>query len=227
VLNSKSIWRRAHTFGVLFAVACVACVQFGANAQDVAAKVDIGKREIGAPPSEFDVSQGQWMVVGDATAVAGLAIEQSGTQTTEDRFPLAISKTASLKNAEISVRLKTTGGKSDRDSGIALRLRTPENYYLVELDALRDRVLFSLLNDGMSNEIVAVDADIASHTWHTLTVRAVDDEFVVSLDGNWVFTGFDKTLSQAGRIALWTKGDSVTRFDSIAITPLPAAEERY
>jgi hypothetical protein len=227
LLNGKSIWRRAHTFRVLFAIACVTCVELGASAQDAAANVDIGKSEIGAPPSEFDLSQGHWTVVGDATAAAGLAIEQSGAQTTEDRFSLAISKTASLKNAEISVRLKATGGKSDRDSGLALRLRTPENYYLVELDALRDRVLFSLVNDGASHEIVAVDADIASHTWHTLTVRAVDDEFVVSLDGNWLFTGFDKTLSQAGRIALWTKGDSVTRFDSIAITPLPAAEERY
>ncbi len=227
LLNSRFIWRRAHAFRVLLAVACVTCVELGASAQDAAANVDIAKSEIGAPPSAFDLSQGQWTVVGDATAAAGLAIEQSGAQTTEDRFALAISKTASLKNAEISVRLQATGGKSDRDSGLALRLRTPENYYLVELDALRDRVLFSLVNDGASNEIVAVDADIASHTWHTLTVRAVDDEFVVSLDGNWLFTGFDKTLSQAGRIALWTKGDSVTRFDSIAITPLPAAEERY
>jgi hypothetical protein len=221
VLNRKSIWHRARTFRVLFAVACVTCVELDASAQDAAAKIDIGKNQIGAPPSDFDLSQGQWTVVGDATAAAGFAIEQSGTQTTEDRFPLAISKTVPLKNAEISVRLKATGGKSDRDSGLALRLTTPENYYLVELDALRDRVLFSLVNDGVSNEIAAVDADIASQTWHTLTVRAVGDEFVVSLDGNWVFTGFDKTLSQAGRIALWTRGDSVTRFDQIEIAPLP------
>jgi hypothetical protein len=54
-----------------------------------------------------------------------------------------------------------------------------------------------------------------------LTVRARDNEFVVSLDGVWVFTAFDKTLSQSGRIALWTKGDSVTRFDQIEIAPLP------
>jgi hypothetical protein len=227
LVNGKFVRGRARTFRVLLAVACVTCVELGASAQDAAAHIDIGTSEIGAAPSEFDLSQGRWVVVGDATATAGLAIEQSGLQTTEDRFPLAIYKTASLKNAEISVRLKATGGKSDRDSGLALRLRTPENYYLVELDALRDRALFSVVNDGVSNEIVAVDADIASHTWHTLTVRAVDDEFVVSLDGNWLFTAFDRTLSQAGRIALWTKGDSVTRFDSIAITPLPAAEERY
>jgi hypothetical protein len=36
-----------------------------------------------------------------------------------------------------------------------------------------------------------------------------------------MFTAFDKTLSQAGRIALWTEGDSITRFDQIEIAPLP------
>jgi hypothetical protein len=49
----------------------------------------------------------------------------------------------------------------------------------------------------------------------------MDTEFVVSLDGIWMFTGFDKTLYNAGRIALWTKGDSITRFDQIEMAPLP------
>jgi len=148
-------------------------------------------------------------------------------QTTDDGYPLAISKAASLKNAEVSLRLKPAGGKSDQGGGVAVRLNNPKNYYLVQLDALRDRVLFSRVRDGAPEEIVGVDADIASHSWHTLAVRAKDDEFTVSLDGNWVFTGFDKTLSQPGRIALWTKGDSHTRFDSISIIPLPASEEPY
>jgi hypothetical protein len=95
------------------------------------------------------------------------------------------------------------------------------------LDALRDRVLLSLVRGGLAEEIVGVDADIASHAWHTLAVRAKGDQFIVSLDGTWVFTAFNKTLSQAGRIALWTEGDSITRFDSVAITPIPASEERY
>jgi len=204
----------------------------GASAQDAATSIAIGANEIGAPPTGFDLSpsgegkQGQWTVVRDATAKAGLAIEQAGAQTTEDRFPLAIYKPASLKNAEISLRLNAAGGKSDQGGGVALRLSSPQDYYLVQLDVQRDGALFSRVSNGASEEIVAVDADIASHSWHTLTVRAKDDEFVVLLDGIWMFTAFDKTLSQAGRIALWTEGDSVTRFDSIAITPLPT-EERY
>jgi len=217
---------RARIFCAFVALACVTGAGSGARA-DAATHIDIGKNGIGAPPAEFDLlrrgenGQGKWTIVHDGTAMAGLAIEQSGVEATEDRFPLAISKTAPLKNAAISLRLKATGGTSDRDGGIAVRLKTPDDYYLVQLDALRDRVLFSLVTNGVPEEIVGVDADISSHTWHSLAVRAKDDQFVVSLDGVWVFTGFDKTLSQAGRIALWTKGDSVTRFDQIEIAPLP------
>jgi len=195
-----------------------------ARAQDAATNIEIGKNEIGAPPGEFELGdgrQGLWTVVRDTTAKTGIAIEQAGVQTTEERFPLAIYRPVLLKNAEIRLRLNATGGKSDQGGGLAVRLSSPQNYYLVQLDALRDRVLFSRVSNGASEEIVGIDADIASHSWHTLTVRAKDDEFVVSLDGIWVFTGFDKTLSQAGRIALWTKGDSVTRFDQIEIAPLP------
>ena len=204
---------------LLAAVACVTCVGLGATGLRATSSTDIGKKPIGA--AEFDLSQGQWTTVSDATAAAGLAIEQSGAQTVEQRFPLAIYKSASLKNAEISLRLNAAGGKSDQGGGVAMRLSSPQDYDLVQVDVLRDRVVFSRVSNGASEEIVAVDADIASHSWHTLTVRAKDDEFVVSLDGVWVFTAFDKTLSQAGRIALWTKGDSVTRFDQIEIAPLP------
>jgi hypothetical protein len=219
LLNGKFISLRAHTFRALLAVACVTCT--GASARDVAASVDFGKNEIGVGRAKFDLSQGGWAVVGDTTTETGIAIEQSAVQTAEDRFPLAIYKTASLKNAEISLRLKADGGKSDQGGGVAVRLSNPQNYYLVRVDAQRDRVVFSLVSNGASEEIVGVDADIASHSWHTLTVRAVDNEFTVSLDGDWVFTAFDKTLSQAGRIALWAKGDSITRFDQIEIAPLP------
>jgi hypothetical protein len=212
---------------VLLAIALVTSPEPGVAAPDTATKIDIGKGQIGAPPAEFVLSplseakQGSWTTVRDATAKTGVAIEQVGVKSAEDQFPLAIYKPASLKNAKISLRLNAAGGKSNQGGGVAVRLSSPQDYYLVQLDAKRDRVLLSLVHTGVSEEIVGVDADIASHAWHTLTVRAQDDEFVVSLDGIWVFTGFDKTLSQAGRIALWTKGDSVTRFDQIEIAPLP------
>jgi hypothetical protein len=224
-VEHKYIRCPAWSLRLLVTLVCMTCAGLSANGESAAANIDIGKNKIGAPPSDFDPLQGAWTVVRDPTT-AGLAIEQSGAQTSEDQFPLAIYKRASVKNAEISVRLNAMGGKSDQGGGLALRLTSPKDYYLVRLDALRDRVVFSAISDGGSKEIVAVDADVTAQTWHTLEVRAKNNEFIVSLDGSWVFTGFDKTLSQAGHIALWTKGDSVTRFDSIAIIPLPTVEER-
>jgi hypothetical protein len=70
---------------------------------------------------------------------------------------------------------------------------------------------------GRYAEIAGADRLVAP----ALVVRATDDKFTVSLDGIWLFTGFNKTLSRPGCIALWSKGDSITRFDQIEIAPLP------
>jgi len=53
-----------------------------------------------------------------------------------------------------------------------------------------------------------------------LGLRAEGNRFTVSYDGRVVFAAFDDTYSDAGQVALWTKADSVTFFDTIAITPL-------
>jgi hypothetical protein len=227
VLPNGNLKGGTRIFLVLMAFTGVTSLGSRAAAQDSATNVAIERDAIGDSPRGFDLPQGQWTVVDDATAAAGVAIQQSSVRTTGDGFRLAIYRPALVENAEVSVRLNPARGTSEQGGGLAIRLSSPGNYYLAELDALRNRVLFSLVRNGVRAEIIAVDADIGSHTWHTLTVRAMGDEFVVSLDGTWMFTGFDKTLSQPGHIALWTKGDSITRFDSMAIARLRKPEQAY
>jgi hypothetical protein len=36
-----------------------------------------------------------------------------------------------------------------------------------------------------------------------------------------LFSATDKTFAREGRVALWTKADSVTRFDQVKISVLP------
>ena len=83
--------------------------------------------------------------------VTCLAIEQYGVEKTEDRSLLAISRTVRKERGD-QHSLKATGGTSDRDGGIAVRLRTTDNYYLVQLDALTNRVLFSLVTHGVPED---------------------------------------------------------------------------
>ena len=56
------------------------------------------------------------------------------------------------------------------------------------------------------------------------TLRAEGDQFTVLFDGKPMHSTMASTplpRPSAGHIGIWTKSDSVTYFDSIAITPLP------
>jgi hypothetical protein len=56
--------------------------------------------------------------------------------------------------------------------------------------------------------------------WHTLALKAEGDRFTVSFDGKALISAQDRTFPDAGKVALWTKADSVTYFDTISIRPL-------
>jgi hypothetical protein len=227
---AASIVRRARLVAALLAAALFAFLSPLAAAQNTRGNADVGQKA-GILADDFDflpVPEGApspWAMVDDATAAGGVALEQRGTPT-DANHSLAVYKPVSVADAEVSLRIKATGGRENQGGGIALRLTAPDSYYLVEMDARRDRVVFRRVANGDAQEIISVDADIATNAWHRLMVRAVDDEFVVSFDGVWAFTVFDKALSRSGRVALWTATDSITRFDSLAIAPpSPSAQQ--
>lgn len=197
-----------------------------AQGQPAATEIDLSKTKTGLPPDGFDFGRtgqgeaGQWVVVVDATAGHGRAIAQTSTDTTDYRFPLAIYRPSDAKNLEVSVRFKAVAGKVDRAGGIAVRLLTPDDYYLVRANALEDNVHFYRVVKGKRQQIAGADTKVTSNEWHTLTLRADGERFTVSYDGRPLFTATDNTFADAGKVALWTKADSVTYFDRIAIRPL-------
>jgi hypothetical protein len=162
-----------------------------------------------------------WVVVADATASSGTAIEHARVPRTDAAEGLAVCQSAVLKNGDLSLRFKANAAASRQAAGLALRMATPKDYYLVTVDALRNRAVFLQVSNGEAEEIVGVDADVDADTWHTLAVRAQDDCFTVYLDGDWIFTGYDKTFLHAGRIALWTEPGSIARFDRVTMAPIP------
>ena len=48
-------------------------------------------------------------------------------------------------------------------------------------------------------------------------MRAEGDRFEVSLNDDVLFSATDDTFSQEGKVGLWTKADSLTHFDDLAI----------
>jgi hypothetical protein len=163
----------------------------------------------------------QWTVAADPTAAAGRAIEQSSTDRTDYRFPLAIHDATSAANLDVTVRFKAVAGQVDQAAGVAVRLRDADNYYVARANALEDNVRFYRVVKGRREQLDGANLKVTPNTWHTLGLRAEGDRFTVSYDGKVLFTATDKTFAEAGKVALWTKSDSVTRFDRIEIAPLP------
>jgi hypothetical protein len=54
----------------------------------------------------------------------------------------------------------------------------------------------------------------------TLALKDEGDRFTVSFDGKALLSAQDGTFPDAGKVALWTKSDSVTYFDTISIMTL-------
>jgi len=162
----------------------------------------------------------EWTVVADPSAAEGRAIAQVSRDRTDYRFPIAVYKPYSGKDLEVSVRFKPVEGAVDQAGGLAERLSMPDDYYVVRANALEDNVRFYRVIKGRREQLKSFDTKVTGNQWHTLALRAEGDRFTVTFDGNALFTAEDKTFVDPGKVALWTKADSVTYFDTIAITPL-------
>ena len=165
-------------------------------------------------------SPGKWAVVRDEGAEGGHALEQSSADKTSYRFPLAIYKPYVGRNVEVRIRFKAITGSVDRAAGIAVRLTTPGDYYVVRANALEDNVRFYRVVKGAREQLQSASLKVTPNQWHTLAIKAKDDSFTISYNGKELYTATDKTFSGPGKVALWTKADSITRFDHVIINPL-------
>jgi hypothetical protein len=205
----------------------LACACGTALAQRGSTMIAIDTMEAGDLPAEFDIwrtGQGgpaKWVVASDPTAGGGKVIEQISNDTTDYRFPLAIYKPISARNVDVTLRFKAVAGAIDRAGGIAVRLTDPDNYYVVRANALEDNVRFYRMVKGRREQIEGTNIKVTANEWHSLGLRAEGERFTITFNGQQLYTATDPTFADAGKVALWTKADSVTRFDRIEITTLP------
>lgn len=189
--------------------------------------IPIETMTVGAAPADFEFARtgqggpSRWLLVDDQSAASARAIEQASTDRTDYRFPLAIYQPVTAKNVDVAIRFKPVAGKIDQAGGIAARVTSPNDYYLVRANALEDNVRFYRMVKGRREQLATADVRVAGGVWHTLGLKAENDRFTVSFNGKTLYSANDRTFPGAGRIALWTKSDSVTRFDQINIQVLP------
>src|SRR5579862_8148435 len=94
-----------------------------------------------------------WEVRVERFLLDGKALVETSREPTVDRFPLCIASLPVAKNAEIELSFVTHVGGAARVAGIVLRFTDPQDFYVVEADALAGRVRLVRVLNGERREI--------------------------------------------------------------------------
>jgi len=165
----------------------------------------------------------KWVIV-DTEPDGPRGVAEVSADPTDYRFPLCIADGvafSALGNVDASVRFRAVAGKVDQAGGLAIRVKDANNYYVVRANALEDNVRLYAVIDGDRRQFAGKSVKVAANQWHTLRLRAIGDRFTVYFDGAALFEATDRRIVEPGRVALWSKADSVTEFVDLAIEPLP------
>src|SRR6266568_1402221 len=188
-------------------------------------KVTFDADAIGTVPAGWTVAKTgsgdpRWTVEEDPTAPSkSKAVKQSGRAT----YPLLLKNETRLKDGFVEVRFKAISGSVDRAAGIVWRARDADNYYVVRANALEDNVVLYKTVNGVRSALdivgrkggYGVGVSVPANQWLGLRVDFKGNRFKVFYDGKQLFDVEDSTFSDAGKVGLWTKADSVTVFDQI------------
>jgi hypothetical protein len=187
--------------------------------------VSFENNSIGATPEGWTATltgkgDPKWTVESDQTAPSESKIlKQSGRAT----FPLLLKNESNIKDGFIEINFKAIDGSQDRAAGVVWRAKDANNYYVVRANALEDNfVLYKTVNGVRSAlDIVGrkggygVSVAVPANIWHRLRIDFKGTRFKASFNGQELFEVDDSTFTDAGKVGLWTKADSVTLFDQI------------
>jgi Domain of Unknown Function (DUF1080) len=212
----------------VFCMEVLLCAALTASAQSF----DFNKDKPGGPPKGFSTAltgqgkAGVWVVMKDeASPNQGNVLAQTDADATGYRFPLCVYDGLTAKDADISVKFKPVSGKKDQAAGVVWRYRDKDNYYIVRANALENNVVLYKMQNGKRQDLPVKGegraygkrVPVPKNQWSELRVTAKGNLFTVWLNGQKLYEVEDGTFTEAGKVGLWTKADSVTYFDDLKV----------
>jgi hypothetical protein len=179
-----------------------------------------GAAPAGWTPTLTGSGDPKWTVEFDETAPSkSNVLKQSGQAT----YPLILKNDTNIKDGFVEVKFKAVAGSEDRAAGIVWRAKDANNYYVTRANALEDNVVLYKTVKGVRSPLdivgrkggYGIKISVPANTWHSLRVDFKGSRFSVSFNAKQVFEVEDSTFTDAGKVGLWTKADSVTLFDEV------------
>lgn len=212
----------------VFYAGVLLCVAMTASAQTF----NFNRDKEGGLPKGFSTAltgqgkAGVWVVMkDDSSPTQGNVLAQTDADATDYRFPLCVYDSLTAKDADISVKFKPVSGKKDQAAGVVWRYRDKDNYYIVRANALENNVVLYKMQNGKRQDLPVKGegraygkrAPVPKNRWSELRVATMGNLFTVWLNGRKLYEVEDGTFTEAGKVGLWTKADSVTYFDDLKV----------
>lgn len=194
--------------------------------------INFDKEKIGRLPKDFITAltgngkEGVWAVMKDeATLAQKNVLAQTDADATSYRFPVCVYEKFIAKDVDLSVKFKPVSGIKDQAAGLVWRYRDKDNYYIVRANALEDNVVLYKIQSGKREDLPLKDegrtygkkTPVPKNQWSELRVTAKGNLFTVYLNGQKLYEVEDGTFTEAGKVGVWTKADSITYFDELKV----------
>jgi hypothetical protein len=177
---------------------------------------------------------GVWKVIRDEVPVTLAPISPDAPKTmpanvvaqlswdaTDNRYPMLLLSTNSFGDFTASTQFKMAEGLTEQTAGIAFRLQDERNYFYVRASAIGNNLYFYRVFKGVQSKPIGNNIRFKRGEWHTLAVQCSGPNIHISLDGREALPMLTDPTFAAGKIALWTKSDSITYFTDTHITYTP------
>ena len=173
----------------------------------------------GQPPTGWTATKtgtgdAKWTIEKDDTAPSKPnVLKQSG----QAHVPVCFKDDTSLKDGFVEVKFKPISGREDQAGGLVWRAKDSNNYYVARANALENNVTIYHTIEGRRTEKKRANVKVAGNQWHTLARRVRRARTSSSSPtAKKALEWDDETFTQAGKVGVWTKADSVTLFDDFS-----------
>jgi hypothetical protein len=228
------------------------CLALAGSAFGAEITINFGDFTAGRSPTNFSSAlagsgqPGDWKIVTDespsafaplmpqipstAHAIRRPVLAQLSQDPTDERFPMFIYAGETFKNFKVTAQFKIVSGVAEQMAGIVFRFQNASNFYVLRASAQGHNIKFYKVVDGVRpdpDEFIGPTMDVATNTWHTLTVQCLGDQITCWFDGQPLMNTMNDSTFSAGKIGFWTKSDAVSYFGDTTIdyTPVvPAAQ---
>jgi hypothetical protein len=181
----------------------------------------------GGPPAD-------WKIIADAAPSAFPTISPKATNRTvrpvlaqlsrdktDARYPMLVYEAETFGDFTLTTEFKIVDGIAEQMAGIAFRIQDERNYFYIRASALGQNINFFKVQDGQLVGPIGAKAEIRPGTWYELTIQCRGNEIRCSLNGKEAIPALKDSTFGTGKIAFWTKSDSVSYFGHTRILYTP------